>query len=353
MKKLIGLLLVLLLCLSIAGCGKSEAVKNVEAMIEGLGEITVESIDAIRAAEEAYGALTPEEQGKVKNIETLSTARDRYYELVLVGEWCYSNVYLYELDSAYDRVDLILNADMTGTDMIGTVQKFDAQWSVTDGRLTLKGDGISNIYDVAEKDGNIVLMVPDINIEYIRQEDYHALLDDAFMTVNLAEAELSEYFDIEIFEHEITDEWGDPTGQIYVHVILRNSLYDQGWLYLSSSDDLAIEILYPAYTRYFEYQDGSSWTDPMEEGSYTYAWCPYAFDEGMRLFAYNEDSRATHDLTEDEISFGRARGTVVFINSKYVSEVRPSEDGYSRVLITDFTGNEEYYSGSWYSDLNY
>lgn len=47
MKKWIALLLMLALCLALTGCGKSEEVKNVEAMIKGLGEITEESLESV------------------------------------------------------------------------------------------------------------------------------------------------------------------------------------------------------------------------------------------------------------------------------------------------------------------
>ena len=102
MKKLVTFLLAVILCLSLAACGKSEAVKNVEAMIDALGEITLESIDAISAAENTYGDLTTEEQEKVKNYETLTAARDRYYELALVGNWHDTYIWM-DVEVNYER----------------------------------------------------------------------------------------------------------------------------------------------------------------------------------------------------------------------------------------------------------
>ena len=355
MKKIISAILVFALCLSLAACGKSEAVKNVEAMIDALGEITAESIDAIRAAEDAYAALTPEEQEQVKNYETLTATRDRYYELVLAGEWCYSKVYLYELENEYDRVSFKLNTDMTATDMIGTVQEFEGQWSVSDCRLTISGEGnvIYNTYDVVEEDGKIRLTFPDIGMEWIRREELLDLLDDAFLIVDLAEVDLTEYFGLQILDYESTDDWDDPTGDHTIRAIVTNRLYDQGWVYLKSSDDLALEILYPQFQAHTVYEDGHTWNRTTEAGSHTFTWCPFDFAAGLWIDSYSTDSMGTHDLTADQLSFGRAKGTIVFINSEYVSEIRPSEDGYSRVLITAFTEDQEYYSGSWYHGINY
>lgn len=353
MKKIIALVLVVILGLSLSACGKSEAVKNVETMIDALGEITLESIEAIRAAEEAYAALTPEEQEKVKNYQTLTTARDRYYELALVGEWCWSRVDLYDLTSNYDRVDMILNADMSGTDMIGTAHEYDAQWSVSNGSLKMEGEGYYNSFDVLEQEGKIIIQIPDTTIEYIMRDDFVSMLDDTFLIVDVADVDLSEYFGTVIYDYEVTDEWGDPSGYHFISAILSNRIYDQGWMYLNASDDFAIEILYPEFHEWTTYPDGDVWDHTTEAGSHTYTSDPFDFQSGFYIDEFDEaKEQTTTDLTADQISFGRAKGTIVFINNKYVSEVKPSEDGRTRILVTT-VNNSEYYSGRWIEDMPY
>ena len=80
MKKKVLVVLMLALCLALSACGKSEAVKNVEAQIDALGEVSAESGEALSAAEKAYAALTDAEKEKVANFETLSAAKDRFTE---------------------------------------------------------------------------------------------------------------------------------------------------------------------------------------------------------------------------------------------------------------------------------
>ncbi len=53
-------------------------VKNVEKMIDNIGQVTIESEEAITAAEESYEALSEEDKAKISNYETLVTAKETY-----------------------------------------------------------------------------------------------------------------------------------------------------------------------------------------------------------------------------------------------------------------------------------
>lgn len=75
MKKIIALFLVFMLCLSLLGCGKSDAAKAVDQMIADLGSITLESEEAIIAAETTYSALTEEQKDELDNYALLVSAR--------------------------------------------------------------------------------------------------------------------------------------------------------------------------------------------------------------------------------------------------------------------------------------
>ncbi|MBE6913510.1 MAG: hypothetical protein E7472_01045 [Ruminococcaceae bacterium] len=81
MKRTLALLLALVMCLSLCACGKSEAVKAVESLIEGIGSISVSSSEKIKEAEDAYSALSVEEQKQVKNYEDLEKAREDFDNL--------------------------------------------------------------------------------------------------------------------------------------------------------------------------------------------------------------------------------------------------------------------------------
>lgn len=82
MKRAISFLLVLVMCLSLCACGKSQSVKDVENAIKAIGEVSLDSNDAILKAERLYDNLTDSEKSEVENKAALVEARftyDRFY----------------------------------------------------------------------------------------------------------------------------------------------------------------------------------------------------------------------------------------------------------------------------------
>ena len=61
--------------------GKADTVEAVEALIDAIGDVTIESESAIAAAMEAYDALTDEEKALVSNYDTLEAAVAAYMSL--------------------------------------------------------------------------------------------------------------------------------------------------------------------------------------------------------------------------------------------------------------------------------
>ena len=82
MKKIITLLLAIFMTLSLFGCGKSKDVTIVEGFINDIGEITLESGEAIEKARHAYDMLSDKDKEKVENINTLKDA-EYYYDKML------------------------------------------------------------------------------------------------------------------------------------------------------------------------------------------------------------------------------------------------------------------------------
>lgn len=349
MKKIIFLLLTIVLCLSLCACGKSEAVKNVEAIIDALGEITLESIDAIRAAEDAYSALTEDEQKKVENYEILVDARNRYYELCLIGEWCNDTIYPFDIEVMYERLNFVLNEDMAGTHyMDGGDTAFPATWHVSDGFLNIDlGDYGYTRYTITEENDKISLVQDGSDWSLMKVEDFHAYLDDIFLTVELTPENVANYCELFIsMPTTYIDEWGEEVEleNTSASLRLKNAVYDDGWLYFSSSSDTAIEVLYPEYTLTHFYGEDSS-VDTIPAGSTTLTESnPYISYFPMELDQTWGGSSVIADLTVDDLSFGRAKGTITFINSEYVIEVICNRYEYSRSLITEFG---EIYTGFW------
>lgn len=76
MKKIFSVILLLVVCISLCACGKSEEVKAVEEMIASIGEVSVEKVDVIQKVSQAYDALQDEEKEKVDNVDILRQSMD-------------------------------------------------------------------------------------------------------------------------------------------------------------------------------------------------------------------------------------------------------------------------------------
>lgn len=189
-------------------------------------------------------------------------------------------------------------------------------------------------------------------------DDYLASLEGIVLDVDCAKDDLSQYLGFTSYTIPMVDQWGASTGGFSEKVCLKNLLYEQGWTYIGTSQDILLEVLYPEYTVYSE-SDGSTYETENYAGSFTVSFNPFEIGSGIDLkysdplypYAY------TTDLTPDSFSFGRAKGHIYFLNSKYVKDVHKSENGL-RILdldITDstsFLGNELIYAGTW-TDYNW
>lgn len=109
MKKLIAFLLILTMAVSLCGCGKSSAVKNVEAQIAAIGEVSLDSGEAIAAAQQAFDALSEKEKGMVENYPVLKDGYTTLQKLELEAEAearfnCAQEAYQ-NIKSAWDTLD--------------------------------------------------------------------------------------------------------------------------------------------------------------------------------------------------------------------------------------------------------
>lgn len=342
MRKISMMCVVLLLAAVLAGCGKSEAVKNVEGMIEQLGEVTVESMAAIDTAIAAYDALTEEEKAKVENYATLTSARDNCLELQIHGEWAYELTFFYDVPNMYDKVDLTLNADGTA---FGAGFPGDMNWSVSNMLLVLS-DGTLE-YQMKLVPGENGYVIEDaMGGKMNRVADNNAILDEMFTIVELDEENILDYAEIAIVTDEEIDGFGDYTGNTTVYSTLKSTVFDDGLMCFNVSDDIVVEMHIPAHK--------VKWTDGRFKSTYTYeeetVQMQYVLygQFGGYLGGIWEGSEDVHEITVDQMSLGRVKGTVVFIDSQYVDEV--VEEDQSRVLVVK---GEKYYVGPWIDEFEY
>lgn len=111
MKKAIIFIVSIVLCVCLCACGKSEAVKSAEEAISAIGEVSVDSGDAIANAEKLYGILTDAEKEKVENRLTLVEAREQFEKVR--GEIIYTNA-----KEAYVKLKNVADLCVSGMDDI-------------------------------------------------------------------------------------------------------------------------------------------------------------------------------------------------------------------------------------------
>lgn len=78
---------VLSLCIfAFVGCGKNEAVKAAEDAINKIGDVDLNSADAIQTAKEAFAKLNSDEKEQVGNYKKLTKAEEEYNTVKSVND---------------------------------------------------------------------------------------------------------------------------------------------------------------------------------------------------------------------------------------------------------------------------
>ncbi len=109
MKKGMSLVLVLVLCLSLCGFGKSQAVQETEKAINDIGTVSLSSEDAIKKAEKLMSVLTEREKEKVSNRLILIDARETFDELV-------AEIIFEKAEDAYAKLTTAAKLAITGVE---------------------------------------------------------------------------------------------------------------------------------------------------------------------------------------------------------------------------------------------
>lgn len=124
MKKIVFAALILTLsAVLLTSCGKSDAVKQVEALIKNLdSHVSLDSEEAILSAKEAFENLSEEEQGKVGNHKKLEKAVEEYEKLAGLNDYIAKMV---------DSADTTFSKD--DFDVSGMLDQYDEMVSLYDG----------------------------------------------------------------------------------------------------------------------------------------------------------------------------------------------------------------------------
>lgn len=299
MKNIIALLLALAMCFSLCACGKSEAVTNVEGLIDAIGEVSTESESAIIAAEEAYNALAKEEKTKVENYSVLTEARAALddaikaaeYEALkapFVGTW---------ISEFVGEKKITLNADGTGVPYDWTISE--------DGtKLTIGGE----VGTVIIEDEYTKLLFVNSKDCYVRAEDYQEAYDRKFMAVEVTGENVKDYLGDPVLAGYELDAWGEVREGCTLY-FLTSKVYEDGWVYIGCSDDFAVDIVYS-----------------------------FGFTMTHTLGPFS--NIVTLGDSPNPVRIGdRAKGTLYYVREEYVAENYLSDtnglDGHTELILTN------------------
>lgn len=315
-KTVIIRVLLVCICIMLWGCGKSEAVKNVESLIEEIGEVTVDSGNSIEEAENAYNALTDEEKKQVENAELLTTKKEELAACIEKAEEEARKKEEEEKKKAEEERKKKL-APFVGTwkpiyaDAMKNEFYHDLMWDLqeqvpkaekvideNDEFAEVNEDGTIECgmprkkYKLVEDNG--ITKLVGSSAVYVREEDYEDVMDKMFVHVTLNTDNIGDYIGGPVEIGRYLDEWGDETDT--KAFIFSSPAYDNEGLIMLSFKDVKYEM-------YFN--------DVSEPTTY---YMPYV----LGFSTLNNMSSLNH--------FGRAEGEIWYIRKDYVSEITAKED---------------------------
>lgn len=152
MKKVSVIILLAAMALSVCACGKSSAIKAAEESIKAIGEVSIDSKEAIAAAEQAYNALSDSDKAKVENANELTSAKENFFRIQLdsyrnqMSELCddceyvtefvetaWSNLGPSDVMSCLNNAKLITNPETTAEEYASAwTTILEQEWTVDD-----------------------------------------------------------------------------------------------------------------------------------------------------------------------------------------------------------------------------
>lgn len=321
-RKMPIFLMLLIMLFIFSGCGKSEAVKNVESLISEIGEVTLENEESIRTADDAYKALTDEEKEQVKNRTEL---QDKKNELVSLKQKDTEEKLKQAEEEGKKKLEPFLGTWVSVYDTI-VRQAIDQRhgfvsWDylkkvgITPNQTSYKATDETHInienyeYELVDMDG-IQLLVSkgeyynDTNV-YVREEDFDKLMDKMFVHVILDSDNITDYFGgiEQIGEFDNTDVFGDErsTEPADAFMITSKAYQDKGLIMLSAKD-VAYEVYFDGYNEPVTYSE------------------PYIISTG------NGNPTINH--------YGKAKGDIWYVKKEYVEKIEDDNVEYDVRNIT-------------------
>lgn len=175
MKRWIALLLALVMVLGMVGCGKSENAKKADELISAIGEVSLDSREAIEQARAFYDSLTDKEKEEVENAPALEQAQAQFEEM--------NAAYQYDLiltALTEEKWINVNNGDVYSLEKDGTGFHNDTAitYSLNDDILAII-EGVSSVQAKQfhwDRSGSIPRIIPENeNVFYVRECDYDTI----------------------------------------------------------------------------------------------------------------------------------------------------------------------------------
>ena len=113
MKRIFFVITLIVSCLFISSCGKSDAAKSADAMIESIGEVTLESESKIDNVQKTVDALSTEDRQQLENLDVLKKSHEKLSQL--------------KAEQVISKIDAIGNVTIDSKDVITSVRReYDA-----------------------------------------------------------------------------------------------------------------------------------------------------------------------------------------------------------------------------------
>lgn len=145
MNKIKRLIIMVMLAILLIGCGKSVEVENFEVLVNQIGKVTVDSENAISAAEEAYKQLDDKDKAREEVLASkklLEVAKENYEKIEVIKETDYVTIDGICVDDTYETEQ---NSSLKLVYLFLTLKANDKNLDIDSVYMNLKV-GESNIY---------------------------------------------------------------------------------------------------------------------------------------------------------------------------------------------------------------
>ena len=315
------LCVVLLLAVTLSGCGSDDSGMTLSQRIESLENWKLPAFrdtpspPPVLPDAGAEGMSEEEAAAMLAEAEALAEAQAAAMKRIqdsLLGEWSELSDHLplfRPIVSWYGNLNLKEDGSYSSGSTTGT-------WELNESgtELILRGTRGKTVAHIVEDGNYLKLSVPELRLTFLRKDELKTYIDERFVTVRISKNNVNDYIAKPVNIGVILDEKDRPTNESAW--VVGSPAYQEGLVYYGRSEDFFVD-----------FQNNAT---------------------GSRLISIPFDKLPL----PTGATFGRitdAKGTLVFIRSEFVAENRMTDARTRTLTFTDGTTHTT--SLTWYSDL--